>query len=54
SINSIPNNNVIIPKDLPTLVNQDQLSLSFTNPIIQTPGTPPPRPNVNNIQITPQ
>ncbi|CAG8820015.1 44764_t:CDS:2 [Gigaspora margarita] len=52
SINSI--NNVIIPKDLPTLVNQDQLSLLFTNSIIQTPGTPQPRPNVNNIQITPQ
>ncbi|RIB12515.1 hypothetical protein C2G38_2249459 [Gigaspora rosea] len=95
SINSI--NNVITPKDLPTLVNPDQLSLLFTNPIIQTaeddveslslpspllpqPGSinsinnvipkdlptlvnqvtntiiqiPPPRPNVNNIQITPQ
>ncbi|CAG8671232.1 9668_t:CDS:10 [Cetraspora pellucida] len=53
SINSVLNN-VIIPKDLPTLVNQDQLSPLLTNPIIQTPGTPPPRPNVNNIQITPQ
>ncbi|CAG8665905.1 447_t:CDS:2, partial [Paraglomus brasilianum] len=51
AINPIPNN-VIISQDLPTLVNQDQLSV--TNPIIQTPGTPPPRPNVNNIQVTPQ
>jgi len=50
SINSILNN-VIIPKDLPTLVNQDQLSPLFINPFIQTP---PPRPNVNNIKITPQ
>ncbi|CAG8677225.1 12497_t:CDS:10, partial [Acaulospora morrowiae] len=48
-------NNVIISQYLPTLVNQDQLStLTVTNPIIQTPGTPPPRPNVNNIQVTPQ
>ncbi|RHZ60194.1 hypothetical protein Glove_357g41 [Diversispora epigaea] len=46
-------NNVIIPQGLPTLVNH-QLSTLFSNPIIQTPGTPPPRPNVNNIQITPQ
>ncbi|CAG8594805.1 2717_t:CDS:2 [Paraglomus occultum] len=54
AINSILNN-VIISQDLPTLVNQDQLStLIVTNPIIQTPGTPPPRPNVNNIQVTPQ
>ncbi|CAG8621175.1 5530_t:CDS:10, partial [Diversispora eburnea] len=54
SLNSIPNN-VIISQDLPTSVNQYQLStLTVTNPIIQTPGTPPPRPNVNNMQVTPQ
>ncbi|CAG8440801.1 16008_t:CDS:10, partial [Acaulospora morrowiae] len=53
SLNSVLNN-VIIPQDLPTLVNQDQLSTLTANPSIQTPGTPPPMPNVNNIQITPQ
>jgi len=25
-----------------------------TNPTTQTPRTPPPRPNVDNIQVTPQ
>ncbi|CAG8518454.1 6668_t:CDS:2, partial [Acaulospora colombiana] len=45
----------INPIDLPTLINQGQLStLTVTNPIIQTPGTPPPRPNVNDMQVTPQ
>ncbi|KAF0468905.1 hypothetical protein F8M41_025725 [Gigaspora margarita] len=39
----LPPHNVIIPKDLPTPVNQDQSSLIFTNPIIQNPVTPPPR-----------
>ncbi|CAG8817601.1 23574_t:CDS:2, partial [Racocetra persica] len=54
SLNSIPNNAIIL-QDLPTSVNQYQLStLTATNPIIQTPGTPPPRPNANNMQVTPQ
>ncbi|CAG8636436.1 6598_t:CDS:10 [Paraglomus brasilianum] len=36
-------------------INQEQLPIVIvTNPTTQTPRTPPPRPNVDNIQVTPQ
>ncbi|CAG8608940.1 1378_t:CDS:10 [Diversispora eburnea] len=51
SLNSM-SNNVIISQDSS---NQEQLpTVIVTNPTTQIPRTPSPRPNVSNIQVTPQ